>query len=158
MLIGLGRQQGLSSLSLRWYPKHLSPHLPVRPLRLQSFMTHPAVSSGAVPIPDLASQQVPRLQKEKKPKAVIASSFPLELQPPPDFFDHRVKIFQDLKAEYDAFLRAQPRREITITLPDGAERKGTSWETSPMDIAKDISKSLSEKLVIAKVPIPPSHD
>ena len=46
---------------------------------------------------------------------------------------------------------AQPRQEITITLPDGAERKGTSWETSPMDVAKGISKSLSEKLVIAKV-------
>jgi threonyl-tRNA synthetase len=48
-------------------------------------------------------------------------------------------------------LPAQPRQEITITLPDGAERKGTSWETSPMDVAKDISKSLSERLVIAKV-------
>jgi threonyl-tRNA synthetase len=48
-------------------------------------------------------------------------------------------------------LPAQPRQEITITLPDGAERKGTSWKTSPMDVAKDISKSLPEKLVIAKV-------
>jgi threonyl-tRNA synthetase len=45
----------------------------------------------------------------------------------------------------------KPRQEITITLPDGAERKGTSWETTPLDIAKGISKSLAEKLVIAKV-------
>lgn len=45
----------------------------------------------------------------------------------------------------------KPRQEITITLPDGAERKGTSWETSPLDVAKEISKSLAEKLVIAKV-------
>ena len=93
-----------------------------------------------------------------------------QLQPPPDFFDHRIKIFDVLKAEYDALVRgscagdclvgrgslwlAKPRQDIIITLPDGAERKGTSWETTPLDVAKEISKSLSEKLVIAKVPGP----
>lgn len=46
---------------------------------------------------------------------------------------------------------AQPRQDIAITMPDGSERKGTSWETSPMDIAKELSKSLSERIVIAKV-------
>jgi threonyl-tRNA synthetase len=45
---------------------------------------------------------------------------------------------------------AQPRNEIAITMPDASVRKGTSWETSPMDVAKDISKSLSERVVIAK--------
>lgn len=50
---------------------------------------------------------------------------------------------------------AQPREEIIVTMPDGSERKGQSWETSPMDIAKEVSKSLSERVVIAKVrPIP----
>lgn len=46
---------------------------------------------------------------------------------------------------------AQPRQEITITLKDGNTKPGTSWETTPMDVAKMISKSLSERLVIAKV-------
>ena len=46
---------------------------------------------------------------------------------------------------------AQPREEIIIAMPDGSERKGKSWETSPMDIAKEVSKSLSERIVIAKV-------
>jgi threonyl-tRNA synthetase len=36
-------------------------------------------------------------------------------------------------------------------MPDGSERKGKSWETSPMDVAKELSKSLSERIVIAKV-------
>ncbi|KAH9025011.1 hypothetical protein EDB83DRAFT_2542690 [Lactarius deliciosus] len=109
-------------------------------------------SSGPVQIPaHNASGKPPKSQKESKPKAEPASQYPLELQPPPDFFGHRIKIFEDLKAEYDALVREKPRQEITITLPDGAERKGTSWETSPMDVAKEISKSLSEKLVIAKV-------
>ena len=49
---------------------------------------------------------------------------------------------------------AKPRQDIIITLNDGAERKGTSWETSPLDVAKEISKSLSERLVIAKVSNP----
>jgi hypothetical protein len=51
------------------------------------------------------------------------------------------------------FLVAQPREEIVIKMPDGSERKGTSWETSPMDVAKEVSKSLSERIVIAKVNI-----
>lgn len=45
----------------------------------------------------------------------------------------------------------QPRQEIAITLPDGSQRKGTSWETSPMDIAKEISKGLADRVIIAKV-------
>jgi threonyl-tRNA synthetase len=36
-------------------------------------------------------------------------------------------------------------------MPDGSQRKATSWQSSPMDIAKEISKSLSERVVIAKV-------
>ncbi|OCH92766.1 threonyl-tRNA synthetase [Obba rivulosa] len=88
--------------------------------------------------------------KEKKDKA-SASGHPLELQPPPEFFDHRIKIFEKLKAEYDEWVKAQPREEIDITLPDGSVRKGTSWETSPMDVAKEISKGLADRIVIAKV-------
>lgn len=45
---------------------------------------------------------------------------------------------------------AQPREDITVTLQDGSERKAKSWETSPMDVAKQVSKSLSERIVIAK--------
>ncbi|KAJ6463891.1 threonyl-tRNA synthetase [Mycena sanguinolenta] len=90
--------------------------------------------------------------KEKKAKAIAnTSAFPLELQPPPAFFDHRIKIFEKLKAEHDEFVKAQPREDIVITMPDGSERKGKSWETSPMDIAKEVSKSLSERIVIGKV-------
>jgi hypothetical protein len=133
MLIGLslfGRQQAFSSLPLRLYPKHLSPRLPIHS-RLSS-MTHPVVSSGPVQIPALLSQQTdvvsnkePKSQKEKKKsKTVPVSQFPLEvrcrvtviacylthyfphqLQPVPDFFDHRVKIFEGLRAEYDAFVQ-----------------------------------------------------
>ena len=49
---------------------------------------------------------------------------------------------------------AQPREEMTVTLPNGSERKGKTWETSPLDVAKDLSKSLAERVVIAKVRMP----
>jgi threonyl-tRNA synthetase len=44
-----------------------------------------------------------------------------------------------------------PREPITITLPDGSTRDGTSYETTPMSIALAISKGLADKTVIAKV-------
>ncbi|THH20468.1 hypothetical protein EW146_g914 [Bondarzewia mesenterica] len=113
--------------------------------------SHPAqISALESPHADSANGNPPKKHKDKK-KADAASQHPLELQPLPEFFDHRIKIFEKLKTEHDEFIKAQPREAIIITLPDGSERKGTSWETSPMDIAKEISKSLSDRLVIAKV-------
>ncbi|KAI0826196.1 threonyl-tRNA synthetase [Irpex lacteus] len=118
-------------------------------------------SSAPAPVSSTAEPaQLPALKgphagdkkpKEKKAKQAAASEFPLELQPPPEFFDHRIKIFDKLKAEYDEWVKAQPREEIEITLPDGSKRKGTSWETSPMDIANQISKGLADRIVISKV-------
>ncbi|KAG6334163.1 hypothetical protein ID866_4929 [Astraeus odoratus] len=135
--------------------------------------------------------QIPALQathasdtkkpKEKKDKAAAAASqYPLELQPRPDYMEHRIKMFEQLQIEYEEYVKgasptdclrsshvltafsAQPREEIVITMPDGSQRQGTSWETSPMDVAKELSKSLSERVVIAKVHVPfcqtPSSD
>ncbi|KAJ7164913.1 hypothetical protein C8R46DRAFT_1035576 [Mycena filopes] len=110
------------------------------------------VASSSEPVQAPAQDtKKPKEAKEKKAKPAAASAFPLELQPPPAFFDHRLKIFEKLKAEHDEFVKAQPRDDIAITMPDGSERKGKSWETSPMDVAKEVSKSLSERIVIAKV-------
>ena len=69
----------------------------------------------------------------------------------PDYIDHRIQMFDELKREYDAWVASQPRTDIEITLPDGKVIPAKAWESSPMDIAKSISKSLSEKIVIAKV-------
>jgi threonyl-tRNA synthetase len=69
----------------------------------------------------------------------------------PDYIDHRIKMFDELKLKYDAWVASQPRTEIEVTLPDGKVILAKAWESSPMDIAKGISKSLSEKVVIAKV-------
>ncbi|KAI5119862.1 hypothetical protein M0805_000696 [Coniferiporia weirii] len=112
-----------------------------------------AVHSTATPASNPAIQQAQSggIKKQKEKKVATASSVQLELDPPPAFFDHRIQIFDRLKAEYDEWVKQQPRQEISITLPDGSMRKGTSWKTSPMDVAKELSKSLPERIVIAKV-------
>lgn len=46
---------------------------------------------------------------------------------------------------------AKPRLSISIKMPDGSLRDGIAYETSPLSIALSISKSLAEKVVIAKV-------
>lgn len=75
----------------------------------------------------------------------------LKMAPPPDFFDHRMAIFDKLMAEQTAHRASQPREAIKITMPDGKEHDATAWETSPLDLARAISKSLFERVVIAKV-------
>lgn len=74
----------------------------------------------------------------------------LEMTPPPDFFASRNAIFDKRKAEHDAWVAQQPRETIQITLPNGTSKEGTSWETTPAALAREISKSLFERTVIAR--------
>ncbi|KAJ1650465.1 threonyl-tRNA synthetase, partial [Dispira simplex] len=66
-------------------------------------------------------------KKTKKNKGAVGatSEFPLEKSPRPAYMDHRIQMFEKLKAEYDEFVAKQPREAITITMPDGSERLGT---------------------------------
>jgi threonyl-tRNA synthetase len=84
-------------------------------------------------------------------KSPSCGEFPLELSPPPEYINHRISIFEKLKAEHNEFVAIQPRRPITVTLPDGRQMDATAWQTTPMDIAKSISNSLADRLVISKV-------
>ncbi|KAJ1965991.1 threonyl-tRNA synthetase [Dimargaris xerosporica] len=93
----------------------------------------------------------PKAKAKKSPKGDEDSAYPLEISPRPEYLDYRARMFEELKAKYDAFIAKQPREPITVTLPDGSQKMGTSFETTPMAIAREISKSLAERLVIAKV-------
>ncbi|KAF8579070.1 tars protein [Ramaria rubella] len=119
---------------------------------MASTLPHPVESATVTGPPSGAAQgDAPIGKKAKKDKPAKDGGSDLELNPPPDYFDHRIKIFEKAKAEYDESVKNQPRQEIQVTMPDGSVKKGTSWETSPMDVSKEISKSLSERIVIAKV-------
>ncbi|KAG1147112.1 hypothetical protein G6F37_002875 [Rhizopus arrhizus] len=89
--------------------------------------------------------------KKSKAKDATATEFPLEMNPPPEYLQHRIDLFEKLKKEADEEIAKKPREPITITLPDGSVKEGTSWETTPISIAVGIAKSLAERTVIAKV-------
>ena len=83
--------------------------------------------------------------KKKKP------ANPLYLDPQPEFIEERIKLFDELKAQYDEEISKKEKLPIKITLRDGTIKEGTAYETSPMDIANSIGKSFAERQVIAKV-------
>lgn len=47
-----------------------------------------------------------------------------------------------------------PQQDITITLPDGGKKQGTSFKTTPLDVAKMISNQLAKKIIVARVRYP----
>ncbi|KAI1406957.1 threonyl-tRNA synthetase [Hypoxylon sp. FL1857] len=92
-------------------------------------------------------------KKEKKSKAAAedASAGPVEMNPPPEFLKTRLELFDRLKKKYDEDVAKKPREQITITLPDGSVKVGTSWETTPGDIAKSVSNSLYKRSIVARL-------
>ena len=71
--------------------------------------------------------------------------------PNPPFIAERLAIYDTLKAAFDEKIAVQPREPIVVTLPSGEKIDGTSFETSPLKIAEDISRALAQRKVVAKV-------
>lgn len=89
--------------------------------------------------------------KKAKSKPAEGVTRELELRPAPSFLEQRLSLFDKLWAEQQESLAQKPRVEINITLPDGKVHVGKSWETTPLEIVRGISKSLAERTVVAKV-------
>ncbi|KAI1263314.1 threonyl-tRNA synthetase [Xylariaceae sp. FL1019] len=90
-------------------------------------------------------------KSSKKDKAVKVNLADAEMKPPPEFLQTRLDMFDRLKKQYDDDIAKKPREQITITMPDGSLKMGTSWETTPGDIAKGISNSLYKRTVVARL-------
>ena len=60
-----------------------------------------------------------------------------------------------MKVRFDFFKNTMfsgfEKKPIKVTMPDGGVREGTSFKTSPFDIACQISKQFADKIVVAKV-------
>ncbi|KAK9512919.1 hypothetical protein O3M35_001230 [Rhynocoris fuscipes] len=74
-----------------------------------------------------------------------------ELDPWPIFIQERLELWNQFKEKYDAELNFKINESISITLPDGTVMSGFSWKTTPYEIAMEISESLADDSVIAKV-------
>ena len=73
------------------------------------------------------------------------------MEPLPDYIQHRINIFEELHSQYEEDIAKKPRDKIEITLDNNRIEIATAWETTPAQIARQISKSLFERVVIAKV-------
>ncbi|KAI7833586.1 threonyl-tRNA synthetase [Kickxella alabastrina] len=100
---------------------------------------------------DATPAPAPAPTKVSKPKKAKPGNAATPQADRPEFIEHRNRIFDELFQKQKDEIAQKPREKITITLPDNTEREGTSWETTPMNIANAISKSLAKRLVIAKV-------
>ncbi|KAK4464257.1 putative threonyl-tRNA synthetase [Cladorrhinum samala] len=99
----------------------------------------------------------PKEKKEKKDKKAAAAagpaadSGPLELEPPANFIQERIELFDRLYKEQQEELAQRPRDDILITMPDGTTKAGKAYETTPAEIAKGISNSLFKRTVVARI-------
>ncbi|PSS26851.1 Threonine--tRNA ligase [Actinidia chinensis var. chinensis] len=63
----------------------------------------------------------------------------------------RIALFESIKAQQLADLQSIAGDPIKIILPDGNVKEGKKWMSTPLDIAKEISKSLAANALISKV-------
>lgn len=63
----------------------------------------------------------------------------------------RIQMFEQIQSEQQLRRLQIGGDTIRITLPDGQVKEGKRWITSPMDIAKEISKGLAASALISEV-------
>ncbi|EAN94513.1 putative threonyl-tRNA synthetase [Trypanosoma cruzi] len=93
-------------------------------------------------------------EKNKKkgaaPSASDATAVDLKSLQEPEFWKARDALFDELLAAQEAKYKSM-QAPITITLPDGKQLPATSWLTTPIDIAKRLSNSQAERVIVARV-------
>lgn len=74
-------------------------------------------------------------------------------QPTPDpaYLKERLAVWERLAAKSKREVESKTKEAIKITLPDGSEKEGLSWSTTPLDIAQGISARLAKDAVVAMV-------
>ncbi|CAK9326863.1 unnamed protein product [Citrullus colocynthis] len=86
------------------------------------------------------TQTAPMALKHPKDEAYLSTTIP-----------KRIQLFQSIQAQLLADRCSLPSHPIKITLPDGTVKEGQKWKTAPLDVAKEISKSLAANALIAQV-------
>lgn len=90
-------------------------------------------------------------KNKKEKKNAGGDTTKKETKPEPAYIAPRIALWDKLKKKFDDEVALKPRVSIQVTLPDGKIVEGTSWQSSPYDIAKTISQGLADATVIAKV-------
>lgn len=77
-----------------------------------------------------------------------------KFQKKPAFITTRREYFAELFEAQKVKYTQMPQEDITITLPDGNQKPGTSFKTTPLDVAKAISNQLAKQVIVAQVRYP----
>ncbi|KAJ3154282.1 threonyl-tRNA synthetase [Geranomyces variabilis] len=112
-----------------------------------------AVTDAAAIVTDKVAAAAGKVKAPKVKKEKAAGAASLEMTPPPEYIQWRIEMFEKLKKQADEAVasKAKDQTAITVTLQNGAEVPAIAWQTTPIEIAKGLSKSLVERAVIAKV-------
>lgn len=88
----------------------------------------------------------------KKVEGLVGGKFTKSTKAP--FLEERLKVWDELYAKQQEDQKKLPREKIVITLKDGKEVEGVSFDTTPQDIAKKyLPRSVIGDLLAAKVNI-----
>jgi threonyl-tRNA synthetase len=71
--------------------------------------------------------------------------------PATEILEKRIALFERIQAMQRDEILAKGGEPIKITMLDGAVKEGKKWLTSPMDVAREISKGLATNALIAEV-------
>eukprot|EP00761_Pharyngomonas_kirbyi_P012508 gb/GECH01012535.1/.p1 GENE.gb/GECH01012535.1/~~gb/GECH01012535.1/.p1 ORF type:complete len:681 (+),score=214.99 gb/GECH01012535.1/:1-2043(+) len=74
-----------------------------------------------------------------------------EQMPEPEFWEERKALWEKFKQRRQEEIEDKKGKSIKVTLPDGTEKEGESFITTPFDIAKSISNGLANNAIVAKV-------
>lgn len=63
----------------------------------------------------------------------------------------RIQLFEAIQAEQRTLRLSLSPDPIKVTLPNGNVKECNKWQTTPLDVARDISKNLANNALIARV-------
>lgn len=69
----------------------------------------------------------------------------------PEFIEHRLKLWDNLKTEHDDILAAKPNEPIKIKLQYGRVYEGRAWQSTPNQVYKENNKYALKQAIVAKV-------
>ena len=112
---------------------------------------HPHNMQNGASLLSNGNRHVP--QKNQQAHQVTARPHKEYVQKREPYYKKRVDLFEQYyQREVDRVAEAkQASRAIKVTLPDGAVQEAVAGVTTPMDVAKVLSKSIAKKAVVAKV-------
>ena len=122
-------------------------------LKLEHAAAAGAEAADAAPAAAHAGRNKTRLNAANDTKLMMGGSkIGGEFDGDKTFLDERLAVFDSIKARSAARIAAKTKRPMTVTMPDGKKTfEATTWETTPLMIAKQLSNSLAKTAVVAKV-------